>query len=97
MIGGIIGGIIGILGGLAGTYCSVRNTKTPAERRFVIRMAVMCWAGITLFLLALFLLPVSIRWVLWTVYPLFLIPWIIYMNRRQAELRREAGDDPRRD
>jgi len=42
-IGGIGGGLIGLAGGVVGTYYSIRNTRGPLERAFVIRSAVVCW------------------------------------------------------
>ena len=36
VIGGILGAVIGIGGGIIGTWCSIRNTRGPRERTFII-------------------------------------------------------------
>lgn len=89
-IGGYLGGFIGVLGGAVGTYFSIRNTKSPAERRFLVRAAVGMWLGVSIFLVILFALPGEKRWIVWILYPFILVPTIVYLNRKQLALRREA-------
>jgi len=84
---GIIGGAIGILGGVVGTYFSVHNTRTPAERRFMIRASIWTWFGVALFLGVLFLLPSAWRWVAWLPYVVILPIGIRYINKRQRATR----------
>ena len=61
LAGGIIGGAFGILGGVIGTFFSLKNTQSPRERQFMIRVAVGTWLGVTLFLVLLLLLPSPYR------------------------------------
>ncbi len=84
---GVIGGCIGILGGVVGTYFSIHNTKTPAERRFMVRAAIWIWLGVSAFLAALFTIPVPWRWLAWLPYVIILPVAIRYMNRRQNAIR----------
>jgi gas vesicle protein len=57
LIGGIIGSLVGIASGLVGTYFSIRNTNGPRERAFMVWSAVVCWFGVSVFLVVLFLPP----------------------------------------
>ena len=54
LVGGIAGGVIGLLGGIIGTYCSIKNTKSPRERAFMVKASVLCWIAILLFLSLMF-------------------------------------------
>jgi uncharacterized membrane protein YfcA len=95
VIGGIIGSVIGIAGGCVGTYFSIKNTKGPRERAFMIKAAVVCWIGIALFLTLLIGLPSPYRWFMWIPYGILLPLGIRYANRTQRQLRIEenAGQD----
>ena len=84
---GIIGSCIGILGGVVGTYFSIHNTKTPVERRFMVRKAIWTWLGVTAFLAALFLIPIPCRWLAWLSYAIIFPLAIRHMNRRQSAIR----------
>ena len=84
---GLIGGCIGVLGGVVGTYFSIHNTKTPAERHFMVRAAIWTWLGVSAFLAVLFILPVTWRWLAWPPYAIILPLAIRYMNRRQNAIR----------
>jgi len=93
LIGGIAGSAIGIGGGIVGTYFSIKNTKTPAERRFVVQVAIATWAALILLLglpLALSLAHVIPQWAYWITFCLFFVllgPGINWMNKRQRKLR----------
>jgi uncharacterized membrane protein len=39
-IGGILGIALGIAGGAFGTYCSIKNTNGPLERKFTIKASI---------------------------------------------------------
>ena len=97
MAGGILGAILGLGGGAFGTYCSIRNTRTSAERRFMIRYSMVIWLAV----LSLVLLPVALSqfglipvWLQWALFALFfvlLVPSIGWANRHQAVLRGPGG------
>lgn len=86
-VGGIIGGIIGLAGGAVGTYASIKNTGGPRERQFMVRVAVVAWVGITLFLVLLFVLPSPYRWLIWIPYGVALPLAIVSLNRKQQAIR----------
>ena len=87
IVGGIIGGLIGLAGGAAGTYASIKNTQGPRERQFMVRVSVVAWIVITLFLVLLFVLPSPYRWLIWIPYGVAL-PWaIVSLNRKQQAIR----------
>ncbi len=96
IIGGVAGATIGIAGGAFGTWASIRATRTPRERRFVVRVSIVLWATLGLLLgapLALALLGVMPLWLIWvpmTVVSVALGPFIRWANRRQAELGGDA-------
>ena len=97
MAGGILGATLRLGGGAFGTYCSIRNTRTAAERRFMIRYSVVIWLTV----LSLVLLPVALSqfglipvWLQWALFGLFfvlLVPSIVWANRHQAVLRGPGG------
>jgi len=89
VIGGIIGGVIGLLGGAVGTYFAIHNTDGPKERAFAVRMAVLTWLLLLVFLAGILLLPEPYRWLMWIPYAVFLPLGIRYFNRRQSEIRAE--------
>ncbi len=89
---GLVGAAFGILGGIAGTYFSIHNTKTPTERRFMVLASIGIWVGVSGFLGLLFLLPSAWRWVAWLLYAVILPLAIRDINRRQKALRDPDGD-----
>src|SRR4030095_8219268 len=89
--GAIMGSCIGVLGGAVGTWCSIRNTRTPAERAFMIRCSIAAWLLVTAFVAGLFLIPVPYNHLLWFPYVILLILAICWMNGVQAQLREEGG------
>ena len=94
MTGGIVGSAIGIAGGLFGAYCSIKSTKGPKEREFVIRATVICFLAVAVFLACLFLLPSPYRFLLWIPYAILLPFGIVKWNRAQAQIRRdESGEE----
>ena len=82
-----MGAVFGFLGGLIGTYFSIHNTKTPAERRFMVWAAVGTWLGIFLFLAILLHLPTAWRWVAWCFYSVLIVVSVPWINRHQKALR----------
>ena len=90
--GGIGGAVVGVLGGLAGTYCSIRNTDGPRERAWMIRASLICWLLVTLFLVGMWLIPAPYRFLLWLPYPFLLIWGIRILNQKQAEIRRQEAE-----
>ena len=94
LVGGIAGGVIGLAGGVVGTYCSIKNTKGPRERSFMIKSAAVCWIAILIFLALLLALPNIYRWILWIPYSILLPLGIAYCNRRQREIRQQESRGP---
>ena len=89
IIGGILGCILGVAGGAIGTYCSISNTQSPAEKTFMIKASVIAWVAILLFLVLMFLLPNPHRFWLWLPYGILLPLGIMKINKRVAEIRQE--------
>lgn len=90
-IGGIIGSVFGILGGAVGTYFSIRNTNSPRERRFVVRVAIFAWLVLGLLtVLAVLLLP-SLRAWAWVPICVIVVVGGPLLNRRQELIRREEA------
>ena len=87
LIGGIIGGLFGVIGGVIGTYCSIKNTKGPLEKSFMIKASVIAWVAITLFIVLLLVIPNPYRLWLWIPYGILLPLGIIKLNKRVSEIR----------
>lgn len=92
--GAILGALLGILGGAIGVYFSVRNTKGPRERAYVIRSSISCLIGVVLFLAGMLLLPSPYKRGLVVVYVVALLLAIRHWNRRQAAIRAEESNRP---
>lgn len=86
--GAIAGSLLGLLGGVVGTCFSVKNTHSPRERRFVIRVAGLCWLALGLSALGVWLFP-SLRAWTWVPVCLLVVGGVPWMNRRQSELRQD--------
>jgi hypothetical protein len=91
LLGGIVGSAIGILGGIVGTYFSIKNTRGPRERAFVIKASLVAWVLLGGFLVGLLLLPVSLRYWLWLPYVVILPLGIRAWNRKQSTIRQEES------
>jgi low temperature requirement protein LtrA len=89
MVGGTVGGIFGLVGGAVGTYASIKNTRGPRERQFMVLAAIAAWVGVSLFLVLLFVLPSPYRWLIWIPYAVVLPLAIVSLNRKQREIRSE--------
>jgi hypothetical protein len=89
MLGGIIGSVIGVLGGIVGTYFSIRNTRGPRERAFVIKASILAWLFLAGVLGAMLLLPAPHRYWLWLPYAVILPLGILAWNRKQSKIRKE--------
>lgn len=89
---GIAGAVIGVLGGVAGTYASLRAARSPRERHFIIKAAVVTWVGVTIFVALILTLSTPYKWLLWIPYTILLTLGIVWMNRRIAVLRQSGGE-----
>ncbi len=87
--GGIIGSVIGLSGGAFGVYCSIRNTRGPKERAFMIRASVACCLFVGLYLAALWLLPPAYKVLMIVPYVALLVLGIAWLNRAHARVRQE--------
>lgn len=93
VLGGILGAAVGVPVRAIGTHLSIRNTRGPRERAFVIKASILCWVLVVTFVAAMFLLPSPQRYFLWLPYAV-LLPWgIVTWNRKQARIRREESGD----
>ncbi|MDD4018762.1 MAG: hypothetical protein PHV28_12565 [Kiritimatiellae bacterium] len=88
------GCLIGLAGGVVGTWASIRNTKGPLERAFMVRASVVTWVAGLAFLALMFLLPMPWRYLLWIPYGILLPLGIITGNRRQQRIREEEREKP---
>ena len=93
MIGGIIGGLCGVAGGIIGTYCSIKNTNGSQERAFMIKVSVIGWIAILVFLGLMFALPNPYRYFLWIPYGILLPLAIVTGNRKQQKIRQEESQN----
>jgi hypothetical protein len=96
-VSAILGTLLGLGGGAFGTYCSIKNTRTAAERRFMIRSSVVIWLVVIFLVLvpstlsAFGIIPVWLQWVLIALFAGMLVPSIVWVNRQQAHLRGSQG------
>jgi len=104
--GAVWGPLLGILGGVVGAWASIINTRSPRERKFVVKATWLVTAYVLGFLGILFLAWVSLSsspslpWVMigvWGLYVVGLFALIAWGNGRQRQIRIEDGTyvDPR--
>jgi RNA polymerase sigma factor (sigma-70 family) len=104
VLGPVMGVIGGLLGGLFGSWMSIKNTKSPRERKFAIKFTLFVWGEVILLLLtigifmALALKGIVPKKVFWVVFGsvmmahfIFLVPAIVWANRRQRRIQIEDG------
>jgi uncharacterized membrane protein YfcA len=91
IVGGILGGVVGILGGVVGTYFSIKNTKSPRERAFMVQVSIVCWVFVLAFVLGTFLIPGFYKVLLVPIYVVGLVAGILLGNRKQAKIRLEES------
>ena len=89
LIGGIAGGIIGLAGGIIGTYFSIKNTKGPKERAFMIKASAVFWILGIIFIALLFLLPSPYKWFMWIPYGIILPVSIRSVNNKLLKIQQE--------
>ena len=92
-IGIIIGCLGGLAGGIIGTYCSIKNTNGPRERAFMIKVSVIGWIAILVFVGLMFALPNPYRYFLWIPYGILLPLAIVTGNRKQQRIRQEESQN----
>jgi serine/threonine protein kinase len=91
LIGGIVGGIAGGAGGLLGTYFSIKNTKGPLERAFVIKASIACWIFVLVFVFGMCPTPGLYKLFLIPIYVVGLVASILLWNKKQAQIRLEES------
>ncbi len=90
-IGGIAGGAIGLAGGVIGTYFTVKNTKGPRERAFVVKASILCWVLVVLFIAGMWLIPLWYNYLLVLPYVVVLVFGIRKCNATQLRIRKEES------
>ena len=86
LLGAVFGSVIGLAGGLLGTWMSLRNLPSGAQRDFMKKAAVLGWAGVLGFTATTLLVPAPGKWLLWIAYGPLLLWFIRYGNHRLAAL-----------
>lgn len=89
IIGGVLGALIGVAGAALGTYFSIKNTKSPRERAFMVKVAIFFWIFVIALLAALLAVPPRWKLGIWAVYGMFLPASIFLLNREQRLIRQQ--------
>ncbi|WP_299460961.1 hypothetical protein [uncultured Gimesia sp.] len=85
LIGALGGTLLGVLGGVYGTWNSIKQTNGPRERAFVVKMSVLFWIVVSLFVVLVFVLPAPWNYYIWLPYGLWLTSTI-----RRSDLKQQA-------
>lgn len=98
-LGAILGPLLGLMGGYFGAKASIENTRTPRERRFMMRMTWCVVAGVVVFGTTMALLlplqqshPGRFAVALAAsavIYVAWLVSFILLSNRRQRQIQQE--------
>jgi RNA polymerase sigma factor (sigma-70 family) len=102
LAGGLLGTIGGFLGGVIGALASIINTKSPRERRFMVKMNCIVFAYVLTYMAILCTLLILIKSyprgpvlavyvVVTAVYFVGLIRLVFWSNRRQRQIQIEDG------
>lgn len=106
LAGAVAGPLLGLAGGYIGAKASIESTRSPRERRFMVRTAWLALAFALAFaavlLLGLLFLPrvfanLAVQLLVAAVYTALLVVFIVRTNRRQRQIQIEDGTyvDPR--
>jgi RNA polymerase sigma factor (sigma-70 family) len=105
LLGGILGPMIGVLGGYLGAKASIENTKSPRERRFMVKLSWATAGFALLFTAAIGLLTFNAKALLSSHprlfvgalvcvmmgYLILLCGLVIWSNHRQQQIRRDEA------
>lgn len=96
-VGALLGPVLGVLCGAFGSWRGIKNTKSPRERQFMIRMTVLIWILVAALIgvpLALLLMHAIPRWAfsvcLWSFFGV-LVPLSHWSNARQRRIQDDDG------
>jgi uncharacterized membrane protein YfcA len=92
-VGALLGTAGGVLGGAFGVWASLKNTKGPREKAFVVRASVLCVVFVSAFIVGMVLIPGWYKYLLWIPYMILLIFGICWGNRVQFRIRREESGE----
>jgi len=68
--GAVLGPLVGLLGGIFGLWMSIKHTKSPRERRFMVKTGIVAWSLLLLLIglpLVLALTGVIPKWSYWCI------------------------------
>jgi hypothetical protein len=99
LLGALLGPLLGLMGGYFGAKASIENTRSPRERRHMVRMTWCVAAGVVVFCAAMaFILPLHQSHPEWfavaltalsVIYVAALVSFILWSNRRQRQIQTE--------
>jgi hypothetical protein len=90
-MGAIVGSLLGVLGGVVGTYFTIKNTRGPRERAFVIKGSIICWVFVVAFVVAMWFIPQWYKFLLVFAYVIVLVFGIQKWNQTQLRIRKEES------
>ena len=89
---GLVGSALGVGGGVIACCYSIKNTNGPRERLFMIKASIVCFAGVTIFLLAQGTLPDAYRWILFIPYFILLYLGTAYGKKVHKLIREQESE-----
>lgn len=89
----LFGAAVGVLGGVLGTYATLKNTKGPRERAFVVRASALCWVLILAFVVAIVRIPGWYNLIMFIPYVILLVFAGWWWNQAQMRIRREESGE----
>jgi purine-cytosine permease-like protein len=88
----VVAGLIVVVAGLAGAYLSIKNTKGPRERAFMIKAIIIGWIFVLALVFGLRVLPRSYHVLIIPIYIAGAVAGIMYSNKKQAQIRAEESE-----
>jgi len=102
LAGAMVGSLVGLAGGIIGTRASIKSTRSPRERSFMIKVSFIVWIYVLVLIALEFLLVLfsrkafaSFAWqvTIWACYVAGLLTLIFWVNSRQRRIRCEDGTE----
>jgi len=87
LIGAVGGTLLGFLGGVYGSWNSLQQTNGLREWAFVVKMTILYWIVVPLFVVSIFILSAPWNQYIWLPYGLWLTYTIRSSDRKQQALR----------